>query len=73
MTDIFEHKATSEDFDKFADFIDKGNYSVADMLAIVCSNLLCQKGETFITHLMIVGQIFKIDIKKVDKVEEENV
>lgn len=73
MTDIFDHKATSEDFDKFADFIDKGNYSVADMLAIVCSNLLHQEGEMFITHLMIGGQIFKIDIKKVNKVEEENV
>lgn len=73
MKDIFNHKATSEDFDKFADFIDKGNYSIADMLAIVCSNLLSQKGETFITHLMIGGQIFKIDIKKVEKMEEENV
>lgn len=27
MADIFDHKATSEDFDKFADFIDKGNYN----------------------------------------------
>ena len=71
MSEIFDHKATSEDFDKFADFIDKGNYSVADMLAIVCSNLLHQEGSIFKTHLMTGGQIFKIDIQKVSKVEEE--
>lgn len=71
MTDIFDHKATSEDFDKFADFIDKGDYSVADMLAIVCSNLLHQEGNIFKTHLMVGGQIFKIDIQKVNKMEEE--
>ena len=71
MANIFDHKATSEDFDKLADFMDKGNYSVADMLAIVCSNLFHQEGVQFITHLMIGGQIFKIDIQKVNKVEEE--
>lgn len=52
-------------FDDLCDFLDTHEFSVEDMLAVVCAHLLRYKDKKFNTEMMVGGQLFKIDIKKV--------
>ncbi len=62
MTDIFKHG--EGDWDKLLDFIDNNEFTVADMLAVICANLLKEKGKNFCTTLNVGGENFFIQLKK---------
>lgn len=62
MTDIFEHG--KGDWDKLLTFMDNNPFSIADMLAVICANLVKEKDKNFRTTLNVGGENFFIQIKK---------
>lgn len=51
-------------FDELGEFLDKHEFSIEDMLAVVCAHLLRYKDKKFNTEMMVGGQLFNININK---------
>ena len=56
--------AKPEDFDELGKFFDEHNFSVADLLAIICARLSEFPEKVFTTELMVDGHEFGIKIRR---------
>lgn len=56
--------AKPEDFDAIGNFFDEHDFSVADLLAIICARLSEFPEKVFTTGLMVDGHEFGIKIRK---------
>ena len=56
--------AKPEDFDAIGNFFDEHDFSVADLLAIICTKLSQFPEKVFTTELMVDGHEFGIKIRK---------
>lgn len=52
------------DWDKLLAFMDDNPFSISDMLAVICANLVKEKEKNFCTTLMVGGENFFVQIKK---------
>ena len=51
-------------FDELCDFMDDHEFTIEDMLAIICANLCNHKERYFGTEMLVGGHEFKIRIVK---------
>lgn len=61
---IWDELAKPEDFDAIGNFFDEHDFSVADLLAIICARLSEFPEKAFTTELMVNGHEFGIKIRR---------
>ena len=61
---IWDELAKPEDFDAIGNFFDEHDFSVADLLAIICARLSEFPEKVFTTEFMVNGHEFGIKIRR---------
>lgn len=51
-------------FDELCDFMDTHEFTIEDMLAIICANLCRNPEKKFETKMLVGGHVFRIKITK---------